>query len=75
MLGHHVTIQPTLHAQLTLFVQRLDCVDHLLNLVTKLAFKDLEESNGAINKVRELVGHFSSSSQEEAILLSKQMPG
>jgi hypothetical protein len=51
------------------------CVDHLLNLVTKLAFNDLEESNGAINKARELVGHFSSSSQEEAILLSKQMPG
>jgi hypothetical protein len=51
------------------------CVDHVLNLVTILAFKDSEESNGAMNKERELVGHFSSSSQAEAILLSKQMPG
>jgi hypothetical protein len=51
------------------------CIDHLLNLVTKLAFKDNEESHGAMNKARELVGHFSSSSQAEEILLSKQVSG
>ncbi len=47
------------------------CIDHLLNLVTKVAFKDCPESDGAMNKARELVGHFSSSSQAEEILLSK----
>ncbi len=51
------------------------CIDHLLNLVTKVAFKDFAESEGAMNKARELVGHFSSSSQAEEILLSKQIPG
>jgi hypothetical protein len=49
-------------------------IDHLLNLVTKVAFKDSAESDGAMNKARELVGHFSSSQAEE-ILLSKQIPG
>jgi hypothetical protein len=44
--------------------------------VTKVAFKDCAESNGAMNKARELVGHFGSSSQaEKEILLSKQIPG
>jgi len=51
------------------------CIDHLLNLVTKVAFKDSAESAGAMKKARELVGHFSSSSQAEEILLSKQIPG
>lgn len=51
------------------------CIDHLLNLVTKVAFKDFAESEGTMNKARELVGHFSSSSQAEEILLSKQIPG
>jgi hypothetical protein len=51
------------------------CIDHLLNLVTKVAFKDSAESDGAVNKARELVGHFSSSSQAEELLLSKQKPG
>jgi len=51
------------------------CIDHLLNLVTKIAFKDSVESDGAMNAARELVGFFSSSSQAEEILLSKQMPG
>jgi hypothetical protein len=50
------------------------CIDHLLNLVTKVAFKDSAESDGAMNKAKELVGHFSSSQAEE-ILLSKQIPG
>jgi hypothetical protein len=51
------------------------CIDHLLNLITKIAFKDFAESDGAMNEARELVGHFSSSSQAEEILLSKQIPG
>jgi hypothetical protein len=51
------------------------CVDHLLNLVTKLAFTDFPGSEGAMLAARDLVGHFSSSSQAEAILLSKQIPG
>ncbi len=51
------------------------CIDHLLNLITKIAFKDFTESDGAMNAARELVGFFSSSSQAEAILLSKQIPG
>jgi hypothetical protein len=38
------------------------CIDHLLNLITKIAFKDFAESDGAMNATRELVGHFSSSS-------------
>jgi hypothetical protein len=50
------------------------CIDHLLNLVTKLAFSDLNSSEGAMSAARELVGHFSSSSQAEALLLSKQNP-
>jgi len=41
------------------------CIDHLLNLVTKFAFIDSAESDGAMNKARELAGHFSSSSQAE----------
>jgi len=51
------------------------CIDHLLNLITKIAFKDFAKSNGAMNAARELVGHFSSSSQAEEILLNKQIPG
>jgi hypothetical protein len=51
------------------------CIDHLLNLVTKIAFKNFAESDGAMNAARALVGFFSSSSQAEEILLSKQMPG
>jgi hypothetical protein len=48
------------------------CIDHLLNLITKLAFSDLVSSEGAMIAARELVGHFSSSSQAEALLLSRQ---
>jgi hypothetical protein len=51
------------------------CIDHLLHLVTKVAFKDFAESKGAMNKAKELVGHFSSCSQAEEILLSKQITG
>jgi hypothetical protein len=49
------------------------CIDHLLNLITKLAFSDLVSSEGAMIAARELVGHFSSSSQAEALLLSSKM--
>lgn len=51
------------------------CIDHLLNLVTKLAFKDHMHTEGTMAKARDLVGHFSSSSQAEEILLSKQVAG
>jgi hypothetical protein len=50
------------------------CIDHLLNLVTKFAFSDLVSSEGAMSATRELVGHLSSSSPAEALLLSKQNP-
>ena len=51
------------------------CIDHLLNLITKIAFKNFAESDGEMNAARELVGFLRSSSQAEEILLSKQMPG
>ncbi len=51
------------------------CVDHILELVTDVAMKDYNQSAGAMAKARELVGFFSSSSQAEAILLSKQAQG
>ncbi len=51
------------------------CIDHLLNLVTKLSFTDFPGSEGVMLAARDLVGHFSSSSQAEAVLLSKQVPG
>jgi hypothetical protein len=43
--------------------------------VTKVAFKDFAKTEIAMHKARELVGHFSSSSQAKEILLSKQIPG
>jgi len=49
------------------------CVDHILELVTKKAFVDLPQSAGAMSAARSLVGHFSSSPQAEAKLLSKQV--
>jgi hypothetical protein len=44
------------------------CIDHLLNLVTKLAFSDLASSEGTMSAARKLIGHFSSYSQDEALL-------
>jgi hypothetical protein len=41
-------------------------------LVTKIAFKDFAESDGAMNAARESVGFFSSSFQAEEILSSQQ---
>jgi hypothetical protein len=51
------------------------CIGRLLNLVTNLVFTDFPGSEGAMLAARDLVGHFSSSSQAEAVLLSKQIPG
>jgi hypothetical protein len=45
------------------------CIDHLLNLKTKIHLKTLQ------NAARGLVGHYSSSPQAGEILLNKQIPG
>ncbi len=49
------------------------CVDHILELATKKAFVDLPQSTGAMSAARSLVGYFSSSTQAQAKLLSKQV--
>jgi hypothetical protein len=46
------------------------CIDHLLELVTGIAFKDLPESNGTMSAL-----FFYSSSQAMAKLLAKQSAG
>jgi hypothetical protein len=51
------------------------CIDHILELITKIAMKDYEGSEGAMGAARALVGHFSSSSQAEQSLLSLQQGG
>jgi len=51
------------------------CIDHILELITKIAMKDYEGSEGAMQSARALVGHFSSSSQAEQRLLSLQQNG
>lgn len=48
------------------------CVDHLLELVTGIAFKDLAESEGTMTACRTLISFFNSSSQAMAKLLGKQ---
>ena len=49
------------------------CIDHILELITGLAMKDYEGSEGAMAAARALlVGHFSSSSQAEQRLLNLQ---
>jgi hypothetical protein len=48
------------------------CIDHLLELVTEIAFDDIPESAGALLAARKLIGHFSSSSQAQSKLLSLQ---
>jgi hypothetical protein len=48
------------------------CIDHILELITKIAMKDYEGSEGTMAAARALVGHFSSSSQAEQRLLSLQ---
>ncbi len=51
------------------------CIDHLLELVIGIAFKDLLESHGTMSACRTLINYFNSSSQEMAKLLSKQIIG
>ncbi len=51
------------------------CVDHLLELVTGITFKDSQESEGTMRACRNLVNFFYSSSQAMAKLLSKQSVG
>ena len=51
------------------------CIDHILELITKIAMKDYEGSEGTMAAARALVYHFSSSSQAEQRLLSLQQTG
>lgn len=51
------------------------CVDHLLELVTGIAFKDLPESEGTMSACRSLIAFFHSSTQAMAKLLGKQSVG
>jgi hypothetical protein len=51
------------------------CIDHLLELVIGIAFKDLLESHGTMSACRTLISFFKSSSQAMAKLLSKQSLG
>jgi hypothetical protein len=51
------------------------CIDHLLELVTGITFKDLPESDGTMSACRTLINFFNSSSQAMAKLLSKQGVG
>jgi hypothetical protein len=51
------------------------CVDHLLELVTGIAFKYSQESEGTMRACRNLVNFFNSSSQAMSKLLSKQSVG
>ncbi len=51
------------------------CKDHLLELVTGIAFKDLAESEGKMTTCRTLISFFNSSSQAMAKLLGKQSAG
>jgi hypothetical protein len=45
---------------------------HILELITKVAMKDYEMSEGTMATARALVGHFSNTSQAEHRLLSLQ---
>jgi hypothetical protein len=51
------------------------CVDHSLELITGIAFKDLPESEGTMSACRTLINFFNSSSQAMAKLLAKQSAG
>ena len=53
----------------------LGCIDHLLQLVTKKAFSDLPQSEGALKACRNLVNFFNSSPQATRKLLGKQVEG
>jgi hypothetical protein len=51
------------------------CVDHSLELVTGIAYKDLPESEGTMSACRILINFFNSSSLTMAKLLAKQSVG
>ncbi len=51
------------------------CIDHILELTTKIAMKDYDGLEGTMGAARALVGHFSSSSQAEQMLPSLQQGG
>jgi hypothetical protein len=51
------------------------CVVHILELITKIAMKDYDGSEGTMTAARALVGHFSSSPQAEQRLLNLQPTG
>ena len=53
----------------------IGCIDHLLELVTGIAFNDIQESAGTLRACRRLVNFFNSSSQAMAKLLAKQERG
>lgn len=48
------------------------CIDHIIELVTRIAFEDTADSQNVMTKARALVSHFSHSSQATELLLSKQ---
>ena len=49
------------------------CVDHILELTTKLAFTDIDGGLDTLKACRALVGFFSHSSQADAQLKAKQI--
>jgi hypothetical protein len=55
--------------------KRLGCIDHLVQLCTKIAFKDLPNSEGSMKLCCNLVNFFNSSPQAMKKLHSKQVHG
>ena len=51
------------------------CIDHLLELVTGLAFSDSPETLGTMSACRSIINFFNSSTQAMSKLLSKQVAG
>jgi len=51
------------------------CVDHLLELITGIAFTDAPETLGTMSACRSIVNFFNSSTQAMSKLLSKQVQG
>lgn len=53
-------------------VEWIGCVDHILELTTAIAFKDIPESDGTMARCRNLVTFFNQSSQATQALLDLQ---
>jgi hypothetical protein len=51
------------------------CIDHILELITKIAMKDYEGSEGTMGAAMAFVGHFSSRSHAQQRLLSLHRGG